>query len=295
MITTTYKSSGAKAEGKSTIYDNKQTDDATKRYEELKSILSAAKEEGKSTVYEAVPKKETFESKHQAWMQAYLADAPGKVNTCHTAITDNEVLAKKHSKIALEAALEAGRVLAKVKEILPQVAGGSFRQWFKKNITAFKEVTAYRYMELYSYMSTVGHDDCESIREAYLAAGIIKRKEDTIPAEETDSYGESNSNNAGTSTANDDTEAEETEKSKEQALKRDGLVVIYKRAFTLLNTLIGFEADRDALNAIKPFYDLYKSYLEQDEVYKQRVAKYKDLESFLETTSAKPKALKKAA
>jgi hypothetical protein len=72
---------------------------------------------------------------------------------------------------ALEAAVIAGKFL---KEIKDDVGHGKFTPWLKENIKDISPETARRYMRLAKRAQKTDLTKCPSLRQAYLATGVIK-------------------------------------------------------------------------------------------------------------------------
>lgn len=80
---------------------------------------------------------------------------------------------------AIAKALECGRLLIQQKESLGH---GSWLDWLDANVPEISRWTARRYMSLAKGAHVPHLNDAASVRQAYLAAGIIPQPEEKAPA-----------------------------------------------------------------------------------------------------------------
>jgi hypothetical protein len=113
-----------------------------------------------------------------------------EVNRLQVDIEANDALSINHGKIALELALKAGATLREAKELVPH---GEWEKWIADNVKAVELRTAQNYMKLAQEKAIVEErkknnaefgmktkyvaffEECQSLREAYIAVGIIKK------------------------------------------------------------------------------------------------------------------------
>ena len=113
-----------------------------------------------------------------------------RVNQLQTSIMLNDAMSIKYGRFALGLALKAGNALREAKELVPH---GRWEKWLADNVKAIKLRTAQNYMKLAQEKAIVEerkrnnikfglktkyvafHEECQSLREAYLAIGIIKK------------------------------------------------------------------------------------------------------------------------
>jgi Protein of unknown function (DUF3102) len=99
------------------------------------------------------------------------------------AFLDCEKLASQTREFAAQAvakALECGQLLIRQKESLGY---GSWLEWLDANVPEICERTARHYMALAKRQHVADLSNAASVRQAYLAAGIIPRQESEAPAQ----------------------------------------------------------------------------------------------------------------
>lgn len=78
----------------------------------------------------------------------------------------------KSGNAAVVAAIECGKIMTKAKDL---VGHGNWEKWLLDNCPDIAEITARRWMRLAKGSHVIDLKDCQSIRQAYLACGIIPR------------------------------------------------------------------------------------------------------------------------
>jgi hypothetical protein len=107
-----------------------------------------------------------------------LAD---KINAAFAEATTLAADAKDKTVAAVEKALECGRLMLAQKQTLQQRSGKErcgWIEWLAENCPQISEQTARRYMALAKRSHVSGYlENCSTLRQAYLATGIIKEEE----------------------------------------------------------------------------------------------------------------------
>lgn len=100
--------------------------------------------------------------------------------------------AKDKTVAAVEKALECGRLMLQQKEALQKCTGKDrcgWIDWLSANCPQIGEATARRYMALAKRSHVIAYlEDCSTLRQAYLATGILKpspKAEPTAPTAQT--------------------------------------------------------------------------------------------------------------
>jgi hypothetical protein len=93
--------------------------------------------------------------------------------------------AREHGGKAIEAAVKCGTLLIEQMKSTPK---GGFTDWIEANCPNICRRTAYNYMTLAKRVQHVAHLDSKGLRQAYIAAGILKEqpKEVHDPSEDMD-------------------------------------------------------------------------------------------------------------
>jgi hypothetical protein len=110
-----------------------------------------------------VPCPRTDIMKYQAQIEKILA--------AHGDVKSFDALSEENGRKAIQAAITAGQELQGVRDLLKH---GEFTPWLEANITDISPETVRRYMRLAANASLPLLADCTSLRQAYLATGIIK-------------------------------------------------------------------------------------------------------------------------
>jgi len=102
----------------------------------------------------------------------------GRINETYTEAAALAADAKNKTVAAVEKALECGRLMLEQKQTLQRSSGKDrcgWIEWLSANCPQIGEVTARRYMALAKQSHVIGYlDDCSTLRQAYLATGILK-------------------------------------------------------------------------------------------------------------------------
>jgi len=110
-----------------------------------------------------------------------LTDYAKRILESHTAAIEATRVSEQSTKKAIQLAIEAGKDLISVKG---QLKYGQWLPWLAKNCKTISEDTAERYMNLANSAHVRKVADAPTLRQAYLAAGIIKqRRENPKPIE----------------------------------------------------------------------------------------------------------------
>lgn len=94
-----------------------------------------------------------------------------KILAAHNNVKSFDALSEENGRKAIQAAITAGTELREVKA---DVGHGKFTPWLEANFTDLSPETARRYMRLSKKGNVTDLTDCTSLRQAYLATGIIK-------------------------------------------------------------------------------------------------------------------------
>jgi hypothetical protein len=94
-----------------------------------------------------------------------------KILAAHGDVKSFDALSEENGRKAVQAAITAGQELQGVKD---DVGHGKFTPWLKANFTDLSPETARRYMRLAKKGTVTVLADCTSLRQAYLATGILK-------------------------------------------------------------------------------------------------------------------------
>jgi hypothetical protein len=94
-----------------------------------------------------------------------------QLTACHLDIEKQNVLSMNHGKKALESAKHAGKILNEAHKHFK--CAGDWARWVKANLP-FSDTTAWRYMKLANFTCEI--TDAETIREAYIRLGVVKKK-----------------------------------------------------------------------------------------------------------------------
>lgn len=89
----------------------------------------------------------------------------------HKLVEENETATRDAGKRAIESAIEAGRWLKNAKT---QVKHGEWLPWLSTNVSGISEETAQRYIRLERESHGKDLSGCETLRQAYLACGILR-------------------------------------------------------------------------------------------------------------------------
>ena len=93
-----------------------------------------------------------------------------KILTAHNNVKSFDALSEENGRKAIQAAITAGESLRVIKDTMPK----KFTAWLKVNIKDISPETARRYMRLSKKGNVTDLTDCTSLRQAYLATGILK-------------------------------------------------------------------------------------------------------------------------
>jgi hypothetical protein len=109
-----------------------------------------------------------------------LTEYAAKLNKLQAKIKSNGVVLLKTGRLVLELAIEAGTILCQVKQLLPH---GEWQKWLAENVNGISDRTAEKYMKLARKTNHGSEltDDWKTLREAYLATGIIKQPTPKTP------------------------------------------------------------------------------------------------------------------
>lgn len=121
------------------------------------------------------------------------ADTDNRLNECaeqivtaHKTILECNRLSEESGRKAIDAAIRAGTYLNEVKRT---VKHGGFLKWLEANCSGICEKTAENYMRLANPNHVTDLTDCSSLRQAYIATGIIKKTKDAPATENGSSSG----------------------------------------------------------------------------------------------------------
>jgi hypothetical protein len=191
-----------------------------------------------------------------------LNDYAKQVTEIHRGIEDAERTIIQTGKKNIAAAITAGNRLIKAKSL---VKHGQWLPWVEKNLKGISQATVNRYMALAAFAcsSDAGKlKDCDSLREAYLVAGIISEKgTDDDDAENTDT------DDAPDKVSPD---AENTAKERKTPLER-----IKEHRRKLQSLLIGFEDNEVAVNELAPLAMFYIGYLQRMKAKEEKAQREK--------------------
>lgn len=94
----------------------------------------------------------------------------------HKLVEENETASRDAGKKAIQSAIEAGACLKNAKKMLKH---GEWLPWLSANVSGISEETAQRYIRLERESYGKDLSGCETLRQAYLACGILKAQAPT--------------------------------------------------------------------------------------------------------------------
>jgi len=103
----------------------------------------------------------------------YIQKCVKAIHAEHQAIVECSRLCEDNGRKAIHSAINAGKYLISVKNCLPY---GQWLKWLKDNCKGISEDTCEKYRSLADSAHRRNFDDCETLRQAYIKAGIIKPK-----------------------------------------------------------------------------------------------------------------------
>jgi hypothetical protein len=113
-------------------------------------------------------------------MNEIVVNHAEQINLAHADALSLATGAKEQIAKAVERAFECGRLMVDQKQALQKQLGkerGGWLDWLEANCPDISEQTARRYMALFKRSHVSGYlEDCNSLRQAYLATGILREE-----------------------------------------------------------------------------------------------------------------------